>query len=195
MRRFVISDIHGAHKALTQCLVRSGFDPDTDMLICLGDVCDRNPDVRACFDTLLQINHLVYVLGNHDLWARRWGREGRMEDAWLLQGGWKTVASYAGTMDAKHLSLLNGALAYFEMDQMLFVHGGYDPMQAIGQQDIGYLAWSRDLVYQARSKPEFKFKDYKKVFVGHTPTQQFGADIPLSFCGSYPGGHRRRPWA
>lgn len=40
MRRFVVGDIHGAHKALVQCLERSGFNRDEDFLVSLGDLCD-----------------------------------------------------------------------------------------------------------------------------------------------------------
>jgi hypothetical protein len=36
-----MGDIHGAYKALKQCLKRSGFDFHKDMLIQLGDIVDR----------------------------------------------------------------------------------------------------------------------------------------------------------
>ncbi len=52
-RRFVIGDIHGAHRALLQCFERSGFDRQNDLLICLGDLCDGWPDVDKVFDELL----------------------------------------------------------------------------------------------------------------------------------------------
>lgn len=37
---YVMGDIHGAHKAFIQCLERSNFDYDNDILIQLGDVAD-----------------------------------------------------------------------------------------------------------------------------------------------------------
>jgi serine/threonine protein phosphatase 1 len=40
MRTFVMGDIHGAHKALKQCLERAAFDRGKDVLIQLGDVAD-----------------------------------------------------------------------------------------------------------------------------------------------------------
>lgn len=42
-REFVIGDIHGAYRALRQCLTRSDFNYDHDHLICLGDV-----DIHPC---------------------------------------------------------------------------------------------------------------------------------------------------
>lgn len=37
MRRLVMGDIHGAYKALKQCLYDSGFDYENDLLIQVGD--------------------------------------------------------------------------------------------------------------------------------------------------------------
>ncbi len=45
-RTFVIGDIHGAYRALRQCLDRADFDYESDHLICLGDVCDGWPDTK-----------------------------------------------------------------------------------------------------------------------------------------------------
>ncbi|NJN40909.1 MAG: hypothetical protein HC811_00350 [Flammeovirgaceae bacterium] len=47
MRRFVLGDIHGAYRALRQCLERASFSYDEDLLIALGDVSDGWPDVKA----------------------------------------------------------------------------------------------------------------------------------------------------
>ena len=69
MKTFVIGDIHGAYKALLQCLERSRFDYHNDRLVVIGDVCDGYPDVVECFDELLKIANLIYIWGNHDKWA------------------------------------------------------------------------------------------------------------------------------
>ena len=55
MKTFVIGDIHGAYKALIECFEKSGFDRNKDRLICLGDVCDRSPEVKECIEELLKI--------------------------------------------------------------------------------------------------------------------------------------------
>jgi hypothetical protein len=44
-RTLVVGDIHGAARALRQALDRAEFDPAADHLICLGDICDRGPEV------------------------------------------------------------------------------------------------------------------------------------------------------
>lgn len=63
---FCIGDIHGSYKGLLQCLRKSNFDYKNDTLICLGDVVDGWSQVKECFDELLKIKNLIYVIGNHD---------------------------------------------------------------------------------------------------------------------------------
>ena len=94
MKTFVIGDIHGAYQALLQCLEVSKFDSNKDRLICLGDVCDRNKQVKECIDELLTIPNCVYILGNHDAWALEWAVDGKAPQEWLDQGGAETLMSY-----------------------------------------------------------------------------------------------------
>ncbi len=50
-KTFVIGDMHGASRALRQCLERSAFDYATDRLICLGDICDGWPETEEAMQT------------------------------------------------------------------------------------------------------------------------------------------------
>jgi serine/threonine protein phosphatase 1 len=49
-----MGDIHGAYRALVQCLERSGFDRSADMLIQLGDVADVFEEVYDCVEELMR---------------------------------------------------------------------------------------------------------------------------------------------
>lgn len=178
MKTFVLGDIHGAHKALVQCLDRSGFNRSRDRLIVLGDICDGYPDVKQSIDELLGIEHCDYIIGNHDLWVLDWALNGIEKSIWLTQGGANTVASYEGrSMPPGHIDLLENAHWFVEFDRKLFVHGGIDPQKEIGGQDLEYLTWDRSLVKNAcrmtYQDPSYKFSTYEEIFVGHTPTQQF----------------------
>ena len=110
MKTFVVGDIHGAYKALLQCLERSRFDCNNDRLVVIGDVCDGYPDVVECFDELLKVDHLVFIMGNHDKWAYDFytgATGGYAEYTWLSQGGTATFDAYAkiGGMPAAHLEI------------------------------------------------------------------------------------------
>ncbi len=140
-RRWVIGDIHGAHKALVQCLERSAFDIQNDLLICLGDLCDRWPEVNRVMDTLLEVKNLVLLLGNHDLWALEWFIKGNTPDIWLVQGGDITMSAYKQGIPRNHVTLLSEALLYYELDKKLFVHGGFKPDKPIKGQGRETLLW------------------------------------------------------
>jgi len=185
-KRWVIGDIHGAYRALVQCLERSSFDSGNDLLISLGDLCDRWPEVDKVFEALLQVKNLVLLLGNHDEWALDWFLHGKKPGVWITQGGDKTMDSYRQGVPASHVNLLKNALLYFEIENKLFVHAGFDPHTAIIGQDKYTLLWDRAFVKSAlhyhRYEENHKLTRYDEVFIGHTPTLNFGQTLPMKTC-------------
>ncbi|MDO6391366.1 metallophosphoesterase [Pontibacter sp. BT731] len=181
MKRFVTSDSHGGYKALVQCLKRCGFNKDNDLLIFLGDVVDGWSETKESVDLLLELKHLVYLLGNHDQWALKYYTGQLKQEAelrsWLRQGGAATVASYGEgkPMPLKHLALLQQAKLYLVTDDnILFVHAGFDINKPIAETDAYTMIWSRDFVqhhYRSYQKGHpLHIIAYKAVYIGHTPT-------------------------
>lgn len=172
-KTFVIGDIHGACRALLQCLERAAFDYNTDHLVCLGDVCDGWPQTKEAVDELLKIKNLVCVQGNHDFWTLNWMLTGISEDAWVFQGGAATIQSYAGHVPPAHKKFLKNALPWYMLGNKLFVHAGIDPSLPLGQQSSEILLWDRNL---ARIALDFhhvgistKLTPFDEVYIGHTP--------------------------
>jgi serine/threonine protein phosphatase 1 len=188
-RRGVIGDIHGAHKALVQCLERSAFDLQNDLLICLGDLCDRWPETNQVIETLLKVKNLVLLLGNHDEWALEWFLHKKAPDIWISQGGDATRHSYPTGVPQEHIALLREALLYYETDNRLFVHAGFDPKQAIEKQSQHVLLWDRNFIQSAfhynRDGEPHHVTTYDEVYIGHTPTLNFGQTLPIHVCEVY----------
>ncbi len=187
MKTFVIGDIHGAYQALLQCLKLSKFNAQKDRLICLGDVCDRQPQVKECIDQLLTIPNCVYILGNHDAWALEWAMSSVAPRGWLEQGGSLTAMSYKeGGMPEEHMRFLSEAPLYLVDENRLFVHAGFDPDYSLAQTPQQTFIWDRSFLEKARQmhhiSPEWKFGDYDEIFVGHTPTINFGKSEPQKYC-------------
>lgn len=199
-RRFVIGDIHGAYRALIQCLERAGFNRNDDLLICLGDVCDSWPEVNKVLEELLQIENLVLLVGNHDAWALRYFLFHDAPDIWLRQGGEATLRSYGGTVPRSHIELLQRAKLYWLLENKLFVHGGITPQLPLELQDRHTLIWDRQLVLIAlrhkEMNDEINLTGYDEVYVGHTPTIRYGEQQPIRACevcmmdtgAGWPGG-------
>lgn len=183
-RTFVLGDIHGACRALEQCLSRCNFDPAHDQLIALGDVCDGWPEVKQCIDVLLDIPNLIYILGNHDSWALKWFREHQQPELWLGQGGQATVDSYRQGVPADHRKFLEQARLYYLSDERaLFVHAGINPDLPLDQQDDSIFLWDRSLFNLANRLKlyhrERSLGNYKEIYIGHSPTIRVGSSVPL----------------
>jgi len=183
MKRFVIGDIHGRLDALNEVLKKSGFDFDNDKLICLGDVCDGDDRVKECIDVLLKVKNLIFILGNHDAWAKNWMRTGEDFSLWWNQGGEWTAKSYGfqiKNVPKAHYDLLDNAPLYYEEDGMLFVHGGIKPFIPIKEQDPKTLIWDRSIIDFARYQ---KIPGFKHVFIGHSTTELIVKErtYPLTF--------------
>jgi len=186
-RTFVTGDIHGASRALKQCLDRALFNNAEDRLICLGDICDGWPETNACFELLLEIKDLIYIIGNHDQWALEWAETGAKPDIWLRQGGQSTIESYGERMPASHYQLLKNAFYYYTLDDKLFVHGGITdaPLEEQGR-DI--FLWDRSLFQQALSlwhngKKHEPLTDFREVYIGHTPLHRYNIFHPIKAGG------------
>jgi serine/threonine protein phosphatase 1 len=173
MRTFIMGDIHGAHKALQQCLERSGLDKQHDTLIQLGDIADRFGEVYECVEELLKIPNLFAIRGNHDAWLNDFVFSGYHPTQWC-QGGAGTAKSYLRLIGKEDKLFLSGSgyktalnpadipedhrqffshqhLYHIDESNNCFVHGGFNRhLKFKGQhQEIYY--WDRELWAEALS--------------------------------------------
>ena len=187
MKTFVVGDIHGAYRALLQCFERSGFDKKSDRLIVIGDVCDGYPEVRQCIDELLKIKHCDLIIGNHDIWALNWALWGVKPEVWTKQGGNRTIASYSGgPMPKSHVDFLKNGQFWLEVNDQIFVHGGFKPDVPLARHDAQTLVWDRELLDSAWGSHLInhtrRIGGYKDIFVGHTTTQIYNSLEPIHAC-------------
>ena len=89
-------------------------------------------------------------------------------------------------MPKEHIQFLSQARLYFVDKNRLFVHGGFDPQQPVEKTPKEIFLWDRSLLKKAKefqlTDPDHKFGIYDEVFVGHTPTLNFGKEEPQKFC-------------
>ena len=186
MKRYCIGDIHGRIDALQEVLHKSKFDFNVDMLIVLGDVVDGGEQSREVVELLTKVKNLVYIIGNHDYWHIQYLKSGKTPDEWVTQGGASTLNSYGASIvvdrysdplflgldnvkiPQSHKDFFKKGLYYFELENMLFVHGGYDVNKPIAEQEPKNLMWDRHLITNAHT---IEIPKYDKVFIGHTTTQ------------------------
>lgn len=190
MRILVIGDIHGAYKALLQCLERSGFDKEKDVLISLGDIADGWSEVPECVEELLSIKNLIAIKGNHDDWAEQWLKYRIPNPNWLSQGGQATKDAYEiyhpDLMDKHEKEFFSKQHNYYVDDQNRgFVHGGFVSKEGLGHDVYkSNYYWDRDMwalatmlhfhndngiSFEALRKTR-RFDRHKEIYIGHTTT-------------------------
>src|SRR6185312_3419405 len=174
MRTFVMGDIHGAHKALCQCLELAAFDKQRDELIQLGDIADGYiAEIAECVDELLAIENLVAIKGNHDEWFNQYILTGYHPDRWA-QGGAATAKSYLRRAQKKPAMLPSSAgyktalnpgdipdthqrffqsqhLHHIDKRGNCYVHGGFDRTRPFKGQEPQIYYWDRTLWLAALS--------------------------------------------
>jgi serine/threonine protein phosphatase 1 len=203
MAKYIIADIHGCHKELLQCIERSGFNPQEDTLISLGDLVDRGPASFQVVEYIKNLPNKICIRGNHDVWWYEFLKTG-LHPCDFHHGARETYISYEAMEEEmqeklqSHREFFGSQIDYYlDNDGNLFVHGGINRHQLLDKQsDSVVYYWDRDMFMQAlsagilvngnipNSKQSITFKDdrIKRVFIGHTPTINFkveGNDLPL----------------
>jgi putative phosphoesterase len=74
MKIAAISDIHGNFKALERVL-EDIKDTGADSVIVLGDIVFFGEEPQKCFETLREIDPLVWIRGNTDDWFNEIGED------------------------------------------------------------------------------------------------------------------------
>ena len=198
-RTLVIGDIHGALKALVQVLQQTKLTPQ-DKLIFLGDYVDGWSESAGVVEYLLELStkqHCIFLKGNHDEWCHQWLKTGMVPRGWLHNGGEQTIQSYSLTDAAtksSHLLFFEQAVYYFiDDDKRLFLHAGFTaPGGPREEQPVSACAWDRTLWETAvmvnrrtKNDPAFfpkRFRLFKEIYIGHTPTLHFNTDQPMHAC-------------
>ena len=181
---YAVGDIHGEREKLDALLERLPLEPD-DRLVFLGDYVDRGPDAHGVVERLIQLEReidCIFLIGNHEAmfldflgWA---GQEHFGGDAFLLNGGDRTLASYGYFEDREarfrlpqsHEKFYQELRLYHQEGDYLFVHAGIHERH-IQQSDVPYvLRRSRpeDLLW-SRSSGDLPHRLGVTVVYGHTP--------------------------
>ena len=175
-RTIAIGDIHGCGKALRE-LLRVIEPTADDTIVLLGDYVDRGPDSRGVVDQLVELAtrcQVVGLRGNHEVMFLAVQQGGLPPEHWLRSGGQATLASYGGHLTRvpeEHLRFFLDLRPYYETDEFIFVHAGYQPEVEMADQPEATLYW--DHLPPVTPAPHCSGKP---VFVGHTPQ---GSGQPL----------------
>lgn len=162
---YAVGDIHGradlAEAAVAHACEDAAAKGAFPRFAFVGDVCDRGPLSRRCFDlvaeTLAAFPGSFLLRGNHDdMFARCLGGscERRYVAAWLGRGGVQTLESYlpgdlngaaelVRTLHRDHLRLVEEARSIVIEETFAYAHAGVSPLRPLERQDPHDLMWIR----------------------------------------------------
>lgn len=187
-RIFVMSDIHGYYSLFLKMLEKIELKQG-ELLIILGDSCDRGPQSIELYQKYMELQESGYCIkhlwGNHeDMLYESVFLYSYYSSLWLQQGGNETIKSYEEWRKKKNIELgkdldynisiekAQWLKKYFlDMkylmisDKSIFVHAAYDVTQAEEEQDPDYLLWNRNDFWQNN-------RSGKAIYFGHTPERE-----------------------
>jgi len=197
MRTLAIGDIHGGLKGLIQVVDRANVSSD-DSLFFLGDYVDGWSEAAQVIQYLIDLsktNECVFIKGNHDVWCEQWLASGIINDVWFKHGGKETIESYnefSKGEKLKHLDFFESMpLYHLDTENRLFVHAGFTSMHGVERElhkenfYFDRTLWEMALTMDKNIEQDSvlypnRLRHYSEIYIGHTPTTNFGKDKPMN---------------
>ena len=206
-RIFLTSDIHGHYSMFEELLDKIKLTKK-DLLIILGDSCDRGPKTyelyKKYYDLEKEGYNIKHLRGNHEDMLIK-AMESGDNDHWYRNGGEKTQKSFYNNSESKDtltfeewleregiksvkwfVDWLDRIPIMISGEKNLFVHAAFDTTKGEDEQEHRFLIWDRNDFWTNN-------KTGKAIYFGHTPSKDgkirhYVNDVHCIDTGSYKNG-------
>ena len=206
-RIFLTSDIHGHYSMFEELLDKIKLTKK-DLLIILGDSCDRGPKTyelyKKYYDLEKEGYNIKHLRGNHEDMLIK-AMESGDNDHWYRNGGEKTQKSFYNNSESKDtltfeewleregiksvkwfVDWLDRIPIMISGKKNLFVHAAFDTTKGEDEQEHRFLIWDRNDFWTNN-------KTGKAIYFGHTPSKDgkikhYVNDVHCIDTGSYKNG-------
>ena len=206
-RIFLTSDIHG-HYSMFEKLLDKIKLTKKDLLIILGDSCDRGPKTyelyKKYYDLEKEGYNIKHLRGNHEDMLIK-AMESGDNDHWYRNGGEKTQKSFYNNSESKDtltfeewleregiksvkwfVEWLDRIPIMISGEKNLFVHAAFDTTKSEDEQEHRFLIWDRNDFWTNN-------RTGKAIYFGHTPSKDgkirhYVNDVHCIDTGSYKNG-------
>ncbi len=194
MRNIAISDIHGCLLTFKALLHDKLNLTKKDTLYLLGDYIDRGPNSKGVIDyvwTLQDAGYTVHCLrGNHEQMLLQVRDNPSLFNWWSRNGGNKALQSFDlwksyEKIPKRYWDFIENLPYYFELDQYLLVHAGFNFNRENPFVDTESMLWIRRW-YLDFDKDKQASIDNKIIIHGHTPTPKDTIYAMFYSLGSFP---------
>ena len=206
-RIFLTSDIHGHYSMFEELLDKIKLTKK-DLLIILGDSCDRGPKTyelyKKYYDLEKEGYNIKHLRGNHEDMLIK-AMESGDNDHWYRNGGEKTQKTFYNNSESKEtltfeewleregiksvkwfVDWLDRIPIMISGKKNLFVHAAFDTTKSEDEQEYRFLIWDRNDFWTNN-------KTGKAIYFGHTPSKDgkikhYVNDVHCIDTGSYKNG-------
>ena len=206
-RIFLTSDIHGHYSMFEELLDKIKLTKK-DLLIILGDSCDRGPKTyelyKKYYDLEKEGYNIKHLRGNHEDMLIK-AMESGDNDHWYRNGGEKTQKSFYNNSESKDtltfeewleregiksvkwfVDWLDRIPIMISGEKNLFVHAAFDTTKGEDEQEHRFLIWDRNDFWTNN-------RTGKAIYFGHTPSKDgkikhYVNDVHCIDTGSYKNG-------
>jgi serine/threonine protein phosphatase 1 len=173
-RLFAIGDIHGSYEQLKELVEHKIQIKKTDKLIFLGDYIDRGNQSREVVDYIIGLQNkdfdIIALIGNHESMLLDALDNDMFLPEWIQNGGSETMISFGinslKQLDQVYIDFFKGLQFYYFLNNLLFVHAGFNDRISNPFDDKYHMIWSRREKY---TNPVLRDKT---IIHGHTPVPQ-----------------------
>jgi len=181
LKNYIIGDLHGNFKALKQVLKKVNYDYNNDTLYFIGDLADKYNEADLCLLEFLKMKYFIPILGNHDLFLKKWLEKNTIDDRWLKVNGEETIALFSNYKDELNI-YFKKAKPYKLYKEIFICHGGFNQNRVLTKQkqlifSINRQLYKTSFAYKKtgmKFNPIFNEKNTRKIsyiIIGHTPTK------------------------
>jgi len=170
-RRFVVSDVHGCLDTLQRLIKKIDLQHD-DALFFLGDYIDKGPNSVGVLDYIINLinsNFNVFTLrGNHEQDFLEMFRTYKLDFFYAVAKRMlksDKLLRPNGEILPKYLSFLENTKYYFELEDFLLVHAGFNFLKDDFLKDTSSMLQRRFWELS-----DLKITNGKRVIHGHDPT-------------------------
>jgi len=195
MKKLVVGDIHGGHRALIQVIERVG-PKNEDQFIFVGDYVDgwsENVETIRFLVDFSKTHDCIFLRGNHDELCYNYLKHRDAPSLWLQHGGTASKASYDAIPKQEwlqHIQFFEALKNYhIDSENRLYVHAGFTNLHGPSFEYYPNLVyWDRTLWEMALAvDPNLSLEDdlypkrlqlFKEIYIGHTPVTRIGKSKP-----------------
>lgn len=187
---FLVSDIHGEYDSFKE--IMKNWNPENEIFVFLGDAINRGKKTLDVIHLLMELkanypDRVILLRGNHDNEWVKWLKTGKLADVYYWNYFDETINSFINPLLAQgvtkpinhqqeldlilenyqaEIEFMNTWKFYCETPNLIFVHAGIQlTLDNWKETSVDDLLWIREEFFLSPITPP------KKIFFGHTPTQ------------------------